>query len=77
MASDQCFCEQLCPVLCGELERFWLLAAPFAEREAEFCTLTFSYRTNTTDVSIRPLKKQKPTKHINTQVKKIVLPKVL
>lgn len=51
----QCFCKQLCPVFCGELQRFWLLASAFAECEVELCALTLSHWTDTTDVSIRPL----------------------
>lgn len=55
VSPHQCFCEQLCPVLCWELERLRLLAAAFAECEVELCSLTFSYWTDATDVSIRPL----------------------
>lgn len=55
----QCFCEQLRPVLCGELERLGLLPAAFAECEVELGALTPSHRTDAADVSIRPLVEKK------------------
>jgi len=63
VGPHQSFGEQLSPVLRGELERFGLLAAAFAECEVELCSLTFSHRADTTDVPIRPLV---PWAEINT-----------
>lgn len=55
VCSHQRFCEQLCPMLCGELERFGPLSRASAEGEVELCSLTFSHWADSTDVSIRPL----------------------
>lgn len=57
----QCFCEQLCPVLRGKLERLRLLASAFAKCEVELCSLTLTDWADTTDVAIRPLKPEATT----------------
>lgn len=61
VCPHQCFCEQLCPVFRGKLERFRLLASAFAKCEVELGPLTLSDRANTTDVSIRPLEADSTT----------------
>lgn len=67
VCSHQRFCKQLCPMLCGELQRFRPLVGAFAECEVELCPLTFSYWTDSADVSIRPLK----NKHANSDMEEM------
>lgn len=57
LGTHQSFCEQLRPMLGGELEGLRLLAGALSEREAELRSLAFPHRTDSTNVSIRPLAK--------------------
>ena len=70
--SHQCLCEQLCPVLCGELERFRLFATALTECEVELGALALSHRGDATDVPVWPLQgtteseTERPTCHVST-----------
>lgn len=58
-------------MLCGEFQRFRPLVGAFAECEVELCSLTFSYWTDSTDVSIRPLKKTKKCHEANSDMEEV------